>query len=230
MAFIKFKRNGGKTQDFLATYVTPIDLDTFDENDEKQVEAVLRMSLADEELDAEEVNDRIAYWKDSGKTKTQANKAVAKLKKEREKLVEETIRLKKEADQNREKAVKKFEAEMADVIKETDEVGIVPFTDKDKKELPSYVTKPVVKVGKNRYIPQLQKDLQQILKAETKEDKKLLYALAKMVKEKFDSKDIVAKTATKVTKKAKARIVEIKQSSKTGTSGSGNKRAITDFF
>lgn len=228
--FLKFKASGGKTQDFLATYAKPVDLDSFDESDEKQIDAVLRMQLADEELDAEEINDRLAYWKDSGKLKAQAVKAVAKLKKQRDALVDTTIKANKKAQEDREKTAKQFVADFSEVLSETTEVGIVPITDKDKKELTPYITKPVVKVGKNRYIPQFQAELQKILKAETKEDKQLLAGIAKMVKEKLASKDVATKTTTKVTQKAKARIVETKRTAKTGSSGGSNKRALSDFF
>src|SRR5690606_12546908 len=99
----------------------------------------------------------------------------------------------------------------------------------DKKELTNYITRPTVKVGKNRFITQFQADLGKIFSGK-EDNKQSLLLLAKLVKTDFDIKDIVEKTKTKVTKEAKSKLQEARQAVKPASSVSPNKKSLADFF
>lgn len=230
-AFIEFKKNGGKTHEFFQAVAAPINLDVeFDEDNKKQVEETLRYYLTEvEELDADELEERMTTYKENGTEKARAAKFFKKLKDQKDKAKEELIERSKSDAVKREKQAAQFRQEIAEVISETEKVGIIPITKADK-DLNDYINKPTVKVGKNKFISALQKDLATILKAATKEDKQQLIALSKAIKNKFKVKDTVVEVATQTTKKAKSALAQTKKGIKTGNAGGYKKRSLSDFF
>lgn len=230
--FIKFKANGGNTADFMAIAISPINFDEkFDESDPKQVEKVLRhYYTTKEEMDAEELADKLQWLRDGGKEKATALKHFNKMKDEREKALD---RLEKETEKKRlakEDEVQEFNEALLEVLGETEQIGVIKITKQDQKELGSYMTKPLIKTGKNKYIPQMQAELMKILSAKTKEDKQRLIALSKAIKSNFDIKELAKDTTTQVTRKVKSKLQEAKQSVKSKTSGNSQTRALTDYF
>lgn len=229
--FIKFKAKGGRTEVFMAAISSPIDLDSFDENNQHQVDAVIRHYLTtEEELDGDELNDRIEWLKSGGKQKATASKYFAKMQTKRDKLVKEAEDSLEAQRKKNQKDAEDFNNSLLEVLSETESVGIIPITKADQKDLGAYMTKPVVKVGKNKYMPQMQADLLAVLKGKSKEDMKGLIALAKNLKHKFDIKDLATKVTSKVTKKAKSTLQAAKQGVKVRTAGTSGQRALTDYF
>ncbi len=119
---------------------------------------------------------------------------------------------------------------MVDTLTKTEKVGEFSFTKTDQKELSGYVTKPSVKVGKNKYIPAFQADIATIFRGETPEAKQKLLLLAKLVKSNFDVSDMVTATKTKVTKETKSKLQQAKEGVKAATSGQYSKKSLGDFF
>jgi hypothetical protein len=230
-AFVRFKQAGGRTSDFLTHFATGLDIETFDDSDDKQVQQVINYYLTNiEKLDGEELVDRATYIKDSGKQKATATKWFNKIKdeeKERKELILKTV---EDNKKKQEDAHKKFAEGLTKVISETETVGVFPITKAEQKELPAYINKPVVKVGKSKYVPQFQSDLSQILRGETVEDQKKLAILAKLVKNNFDIKDLVAKVETKVTKKSKSALASTKINPRPASSASTMGRDLASLF
>jgi len=92
----------------------------------------------------------------------------------------------------------------------------------------NFITKPTVKVGKNKYITEFQAELGEIFKGEGENKKKLLL-LAKLVKSQFDVKDLIEETKTKVVKDAKSKLQQSRTGVRPSTSGGNNKKSLSDF-
>lgn len=229
--FLKFKRNGGKTSDFLATYSIGFNIEEFDEADEAQRTKVISHYLSTvEKLDADEIADKMAWLKEGGKEKTTAAKYFTKIKEQEQTQRANLLKAEEDAATARAETAKKFNTELKDVLNKTEAVGSFQITKVEQKELDSYITKPTVKVGKNRYVPSFNADIAKIFKADTPETKQKLILLAKLVKTDFDVKDLITTVETTVTKKAKSKLMEAKQGTKVSSSGIQSKKALGDFF
>lgn len=231
--FLKHKKNGGTTHDFLATYAaSDIGIEEFDENDKAQVNRVLNYYLTTvEELDGDELEDRMKYITEGGKTKITAAKFFNKIK-ETEKLEREALeKAVEKASIKKQENAKAFNTELANVAKETETVGDFTIPKAEIPKLIQSIIKPTVKVGKNKYTPSFQNKLSKILNAGTAEDKQRLLLLAKLVDDDFKVGDnFKTKKKTEVTKEIRSKLKEAKTQPKTHSSGSQNKRQLSDFF
>lgn len=231
-AFIKHKKNGGSTKDFIDTYYgSGIDYDKFDADNEEQRDALNRFYVATVEgLEGEDLEDRLQGLKDSGKDKAKAEVWAEKLKNIEAKQKTDLEKAETERIKTNKEANKKFNDDLLEVLTKTDKIGSFPITKEDQKVLAPYMTKPTVKVGKDKYVPALQNDLARILKAKTKKDKEELVLLAKLVSTGFDVSSLLSIAETKVVTRAKG----ILQRSKTGvvknSAGSYGQRALADAF
>jgi hypothetical protein len=230
-AFLKFKKSGGKTTDFLTHYAATFDLEEFDENDPKQVDKVNRYYLTTvEKLNADDLEDRIAWMKEGGKEKAKATKWFEAIKKAETDKKKTILAAQEKAAELREEKADAFNAQLVKVLNKTEKVGTFVLTEKDKKELTPYMTKATVKVGKNKFVPPLQAELSEILKAETDEAKQKLLILGKLVKNNFDVADLITKVETKVATKAKSALQQAKKGIRPISSGSKEKKELSDFF
>ena len=170
------------------------------------------------------------WLKEGGKDKTTAIKYAAKLKEAEESQKEAVSKAAEKAAEKRTEDNKLFNTELNEVLLKTEAVGSFPITKTEQKELGVYLTKPTIKVGKNKYVPSFNADIAKIFKADTPESKQKLILLAKLVKTNFDTKDLVVATETKVTKTAKSKLQEAKQGVRTSSSGLQSKKSLGDFF
>lgn len=230
--FLKFVKDGGKPGEFIATYQQDIPLETLDADDEDQRNAVLAHYLTTvENMDKDDVADRIKWLNNNGKAKANAEKYFAKMK-ESEKTNREALVLKqKTIAEKRVKDGEAFTTGLKEVLAKTESVRDIPITKEEQKTLADYITKPTVKVGKNRYVPEMQTEIARMFKAETPEDKADLLLLAKFLKNKFDTSDITVKAQTTIVQTAKSKLRGAKEGVNTKTSGSySGKKSLTDYF
>lgn len=230
-AFLKFKRDGGRTVDFLASYQNSLDIEELNEEDAEQVSQVLSHYLsAVEGLDAEELKDRLAWLKETGKEKAYAKKYFKAIEEDREEKQEAVVKAQEKAAKKKEEDTITFNKTLEKVISETEAVGEFTFTAEDKKKLGPYITKPSVKVGANKYVPAFQYKVAEIFRAETPEAQQRLLLLAKLVESDFDIKDVVTKKKTEVTKVIKSKLQDAKNNVKPATAGGYSKKSLGDFF
>lgn len=230
--FLKFKKDGGKTADFFASFNTPeVDLTEFDVDDEEQRTKVLVHYLTKvEKLEPEDLKDRLAWLKEGGKEKSYAKKYAEAMEAESQAIQEQLLKRQAKAAKDKEESAKVFGESLKATLEKTETVGVFSFTPADQKELAAYITKPSVKIGKNKYIPAFQAEIAEIFKAEDEESQKKLLLLAKLVKTKFDTKDLATETKTKVVSKVKSKLKEAKTGVKPASAGGFAKRSISDFF
>lgn len=228
---LKFIQKGGKPSKYLSIYQNDIALDTFNPDNKKQVEQVLRHHLSKVQgMDEEEVVEQIAFWKEGGKDVAKAQKFFDDIKAKKEQLKEQILTAQAEAARKQKESERLFDEQLKDTLAKTDKVGTIPISDKDKKELAKYINFPIVKAGKNSFIPQFDADLNKIMTGKTKEDRQKMAAIAKILKADFDLKELETQAATKVTKVVKSNIKEARSNPKKSSSGSSRNRSLADFF
>jgi len=225
-AFLKFKKEGGTTSDFFNTYKGNTGRPSGDLDDPIYQEKVSRYYYKNiENLDSEDLDDRIEWLKDSGKLEKYAEKHDSQLTKSEKQTKED---LQEQAKVNA-KALEDKKAEFVnsvrETLEETDEIDNFKFTPTEKKSLHAFITKPSVKVGKNQYVTGFQSKLQTALK-----DKSKMLVLAKLLANDFDISDtVVAKTTQKTTEARKN--LQRKKTVKPVTTGKTVKRrSLADHF
>lgn len=215
---MKFLKDGGTVAEYLSLYNTQVDLQAFKKEDLEKLPDEAENFLIEyyqeyEEMDKEEAKDKIEFLKERDKLNSTATKIYDRLDKESKEEKDKVLKEQKIAKDKREKDATIYKADLKKVIDETEVVGTVKINKKEKVELYDYLIKPTIKTGKG-FITGLQKDLSDIYA-----DKKLLIALAKVIKEKFNIKDF--STETQVTQK-------IKQTLRSGSKQTP--KNLTDYF
>jgi len=228
--YLKFLRDGGNEVDYINHMRQPLDFSKFDENNKKHVANVLRYYITNvEQLEADELEDRIKYIQESGKERDYATRWNNKLKATHEKKVkaiEDAVKAKKAQE---DADTLEFNKEIKEVLDKSDEINGIEIA--DKKKINDYITKPTVKVGKNRFVPQLFVDIQKVLAANTQKDKRKCILLAQILTNDFDFSDIVAEKETKTLKKAQSRVKEARVSGfKGGNLRTNGVKSLSDYI
>ena len=230
-AFLKFKKGGGSTAQFMQVYGNSVDISSLDINEDSDQDKIIRYySATVEKMDEDEINDRLEWLKDNGRKKAYAKRYSEKIEQTEQQAKEELIRKVEQSQEKRERESQEFNERLQKQLESTEAVGNFDFTKINKKELMSYISKPTVKIGKNKYITQFQADLGGIFKGEGEQTKKLLL-LANLVKSDFDVNGVITETKTKVIKAAKSKLQQIKSGSvKASGSGGYRRKSLSDFF
>lgn len=230
--FLNYIKDGGNVRTYLTQVSSAFNLDELDIENQNQVNKTLRYYLAAyEKLEDEELEDKIKWLEESGKNKNYATKYFKHIKADENERKTALIEAQRLAADRKVENTKNFNKAIKEVLSETESVGSFIFTKADQKELDSYITKPVVKVGKNKYLPEFQIELSRILQAKTKEDKQHLLILAKLAKEKFKLTDLETNTTTKVVSKVKSKLAESKNIMKSSSSGGNSSRkSLADYI
>lgn len=227
-AFLKFKKAGGNTSDFLKAYAEASNRPQGDLSDESYQEQVSRFYYKNiENLEDEDIEDRIEWLKDSGKLEKYAGKHDEKVKDaeqaKKQEIQEEAKRIEKQKDQQR----KQFVDTINKTIENIDEIDNFVFAKDDASKLRSYITKPTVKSedGKN-YMTGMQSKLQEVLK-----DPKSILKLAKVLESDFDMEALGKASVTKSTKEVKKNVRRAKNTNRPSGSGRTKKtRTLADVF
>jgi hypothetical protein len=233
VAFIQFKRHGGKTENFLKTWSkrTEMDLTSFDENDEKQVKKVINYFLTNvSKLDAEDVEDTYTTLKETGKDKARAKQYFAKIQEMRQQEEKELVENQKKIAERQEKDAEKYRESLSEVAEAVEEVGVIPILKNEKKSIVDYILKPTVKI-KNGFVPQFNIDISAILNSTKPEDLQKLMAIAKLMKNNFKIKELKPKVQTEVVKTVQSKLKESRENPRAASGSSSKKvRSLADNF
>lgn len=231
-AFLRFKQNGGNTQDFFKVYNSQNsflleDIDTRDEGDQ---DIIIKHYLRTvDSVEEDEIIDKIDWLGENGKKKAYAERYLKKLKETEEENKKNLALQVERASIQREENTKKFNAELQSELSKIDSVGSFSFNKVDKKDLVEYITKPSVKIGKNKFITPFQAELGEIFRAEGDKKQNLLL-LAKLVKTNFDVKDLLESAKTKVVKEAKSKLQAAKEGVRASSTKNFRGKGISDYF
>lgn len=227
--FLSYLKNGGKASTYLTLVANTFKLDDLDPENPTEVNKTLRHYLTTyEKLDDEELEDKLKWLEDGGKSKSYAVKYFKTIKKDEQEAKEALLASQEEERRNSLEKVKKFNSSLKDVLSETEKVHDFVISKKDQKEIDNYLIKPTIKIGKNKYVPEFHAELTRILAGKTKQDKQDLILLAKLFKDGFALPDLEKQTTTKVVSKVKSRLSGSKN--KYTSSSTSPKRTLADFI
>ena len=224
-AFIKFKKNGGRTSDFFKAFSNSTGSLKGNIEDEKFQDKVIRKQLTDEGWDSDEIEDRLEYFAKTDKKQTIAEKYYSKME---EKAEKEAARVLKEQENLRRQQIED-KLEFSNTVKETlnsmQEVKGLKITPKDRSSLYTFITKENQKVG-NRTLTGFQKAY-----VEAVQDPEKLLAIAKLLQTDFDMSDFEKKAKLQETKKIRENLESRKGLRPTTSSSSlGEGKSLADLF
>lgn len=212
---IKLANKGGDVNSYLATLAqsasTGITKD-LDLSKETNQEKVMRVMLASEGKDAEEIQDEIDFLKEKDKLESSAAKRFEKWKKKQDNLETEAVEKQAKAVALEKENNRKYRTSLTEVLSKSKEINSFNITPIDKKELPTYIANPAYETPTGKVISEFQKDLFEAMK----DDKKVI-ALAKILKSNFDFSKIAQKGASAASKEIKDIIQNKKEASDSRT-------------
>jgi len=224
-AFIKFKRAGGKTSDFFKFYSQTSAVPEVDTDTEAGQDAILKHWYKTvENLDDDDIEDKLDWLKESGKKQKYAEKYNTKITADKKAATDQLLKDQLDAQKQREDDKKAFISSLRTTANTIENVNGFVFNKKNADEYIDYVTKPLVKLKGNQYLTGFQAELSRVLREEP--DKLLI--LAKLLKNKFDTSDMVISKETEAAKKIKSNLENKK--SKLASASQTKKRSLTDYF
>lgn len=227
-SLVELAIKGGNEQDLLAQLsknpsvgkiTEDMDLDAED-NQKLVIETDLRAQGYDED----EIETQLEYLKDSGKMKTMSEKAHKRHIDKNKKQLEETVRQQEERKRKAKESLRNFKNKISENLKEIEDINGLKLSDKHKKDLPSYMSDPVVKT-QNGNVSKFQSDLFNMLQDDNK-----AMALARLVYEDLDLSDVAANAKTGQAKKIKDDVRRKKQTPKTSGSSQKKARPLAEYF
>lgn len=129
ISYIKFIKNGGKTEDFIDIFVNQA-LPEIDINDKESHEEIVRFYL--ESRGEEDIDDQIEFLKENNKLETKAKTYYAKLKAEDNKRKEELLTKQQEENSKRITKAKEFYNNVKETLQNIEELNGRKITVKER--------------------------------------------------------------------------------------------------
>lgn len=224
-AFIKFKKNGGKTSDFFKAYSNTSGNLKGDIEDENFQDRVIRKQLSDEGWDKDEIEDRLEYFSKTDKKKSIAEKYYSKMEEKAEKQASRLVKQQEELKRQQLEDKIEFTNTIKNSLNSLQEVKGLRITAKDKSNLFTFITKENQKVN-GRNLTGFQKAY-----IEAVQDPEKLLAIAKLLQSDFDMSDFEKKAKLQETKKIKENLESRKGLRPTASSGTSMEgKSLADLF
>ena len=223
-AFFKFKLEGGSTAEFFKAYQDSPELGEGDIEDENYQDSLIRYQLQKEGWEKDEIEDRLEYLTDSGKKEKFAERYHNKIQKENELKKQNLV---KQAEENRKQAKQQeeqFKLSIKDTLESNTEINGIKFTDKDKNNLVTFLTKRE-KLQDGREITGFQRKL-----SESFSDPKKIALLAKILNDDFDFSSFEKSAITKKTREVKRNIEQRQSVRPTGSGSSSGVNSLASLF
>lgn len=199
-AFIKFKKAGGNTADFLKTLSKTESVSGGDLNDMEYQDYLIRQKLSAEGLTADDVEEALETMTPAVKKKT-ATLYKQKLDhfKERERQ-----RLLYEQEMQRQRRIQEehnFREDLRYVLQDRNEIVGHKLKDKDRNEIYNYLTNRNIRISDKQVLTGFQRDLANAFK-----DTDKLVVLAKILHSDFDFSKLEKRIETSKTRQIKSNI------------------------
>lgn len=225
-AFLKFKKEGGSTREFFDVLKNTSAIPEGDITDEDyQLKIIRHYSAVIDEMDEDEISERIQWLEETGKSEKYAVKYDGKLKAIEKKEKEALITKKQKETTAKDKQEIKYKTDLKAAMDAAESIKSIPISKEEKSALYDYITKPSVRIGKNNYITGFQEGLQ---KMGGNFDSMIL--LAKLIKSDFDLSSLDVKAQTKQVKKLRNTLERIKKTTKPTTAKGSSNRELASYF
>lgn len=224
-AFIKFKREGGRTEDFFEAYAGTSEIPVGNIEDEAYQDAVIRFQLTQDGWDKEEIEDRLKYLSETDRKEKVAKKYDVRIKE----LIEEEKQEVLQQAQAQKLAAKKqeddFKANIKTALESKDEISGFKIAPKEKTDLLNFLTRKDYKTGTDKNITGFQKKLGEVF-----QDTDKLVLLAKLINSDFDMSAFEKKAKTKNTREIKTKLEQRKSLRPTASGSSAEGKTLADLF
>lgn len=230
-ALNKYVLNGGDMGEFISKLNTGGKISgitaNLDINTEKNQELVLREMYKNEGMDQDFIDAQIETLKDSGRLANLAKKKFEKWKEEDIKYAEQEAREQEEfVKEQKQKQRQFFQGLKASV---SEGIGGIKLSNKDKTEIPFYMTDVSVKVNGQTVTP-FNRDLMQVL-----QNQEASIQLAKLLRDRkkdgtFDFTQVEKDITTKVAKEVKDNIRRNKEKPNRSTDNLRQSMSLVDLF
>lgn len=231
----KFAMNGGDVNKFFnqiaTTSASTLKVGMDLEKEENQ-EIAIRQILKAEDNDDDYIDSQIEFLKDSGRLKSFAEKKYNKWEESENRKQQELFNKQANLKKKQKEQLREYKKNLTRLVSETEDLGEIKLSRRDRKDLPSYVADKNIKLQNGALISQRDKDLYEVLQDE-KASLQLAYLLRNRNKDKsFNFKNIETLVTTKVAKKVKENVRRNKTNTpkKSGSSGSSQRRELADYF
>ena len=224
-AFIKFKRSGGKTKDFLQVYSNTSDLPEGDIEDENFQDEIIRYQLRKEDYDHDEIEDVLETLTNNGKKKQRASRYYEKIEKQIEAEREELLNKQEEAKKQAILQEQSFRNGIKETLTSNKSINGFKIADKEKNQLFDFLTKKSIKVNNNYSVTPFQKKLSEVF-----QDTNKLVVLAKILNSDFDFKDFKKQVETETTRKVKSNLENRKGLVNSSVGSSTKGLNLSDIF
>lgn len=224
-AFIKFKTQGGSTEDFFRTYQSSYELPTGEITDEGYQDSIIRHQLRKEGWDADEIEDRLDYLTTSKKKENVAKRYDTKLKKSIEVEKAELVRRNEDAKKAAKADEESFKNTIKDTLVKTQEVKGFKITSKDQTNIYNLLTRKQYKTNNGKSITGFQKKI-----GEAFQDPEKMILLAKLVDSDFDMSSFAKRATTQTSRKIKSRLEQHRNSRPTNSGSSLGGGNLADIF
>lgn len=225
-AFIKFKKNGGRTEDFFKTVANNSSVLSGDIEDERFQDKIIRKQLSEEGWDDEEIQDRLENLAKFDKKQTVAEKYYNKIKIDQKKKADELLRKQEEYRRSLEQNKANFKNTVKETLNKVQEVRGIRITTKDRASLFNFITKEDQVVG-DRNVTGFQRAI-----TEAVQDPEKMLLLAKLLASDFDMTDLEKKAKLTETKKIKENLEsrkDLRPSESRGSQLTGGK-SLSDLW
>lgn len=224
-AFIKFKTQGGSTEDFFKTYQSSYELPTGEITNEDYQDSIIRHQLRKEGWDADEIEDRLEYLTTSKKKENVAKRYDTKLKKSIEVEKAELVKRNEEVKRAAKADEESFKSTIKDTLVKTQEVKGFKITSKDQINLYNLLTRKQYKTNNGKSITGFQKKI-----GEAFQNPEKMILLAKLVDSDFDMSSFAKKAETQTSRRIKNRLEQHRNSRPTNSGSSLGGGNLADIF
>ena len=224
--FIQFTMAGGKPEEFFSTYAKA-SMSQFDIQDEEGQKQWLRHYFKEyEELDSDEVVDRLQYLEDTEKLEAYSQRTMDKAKKEAEKTAEAELAKKQAAYQAAKEKRDNLKKTVKGKIREMKEIGGFSLKTLEKRKIEDFLFSNTVKT-ETGYITPFADKFRKIVD----EDPEKLVLLGKLMMDDFDFSELVEKGRNEANTDTKKKIQRAKNEKKPKTKNPTQQaKAVWDLF
>lgn len=204
--FIKFKREGGSTEEFFKFHSKGKDFDLEgDIYDEDYQDYIIRMKLRKDDWEEDVIEETLRNLGENGQKEKQAEKFLSKFQKEeeanKEKLFKELEQQKAYAKQQEQA----FNNNLRNVIKETNEINGFKFDAKEKEDIYNFLVVQKHKTSPTTAITDFQKNLGEALNDTSK-----VLILTKLLRNNFNFTELEKNIKTSKVKEIKSHLEQRK--------------------
>lgn len=220
-SFLKFKSNGGDTRDFFKLYGEVSEIPVPDVDSEENQEAFLRYYYSlDEDLDLEDIDDRIVTYSEKNTLEKYAKKHFEKLEHEYAVQKQTLLKQQEEAKKQQIEHQRKFQNNLKTIINTEKQIGDLVIDPKKDSSLVDFITKPIFDKETKLSATSFQTKIGEIFN-----DEKKLILLAKLVQNDFDFSSVKKKAESEANKKT-LHTIRTRKEYKSADSG----KSLIDYF